>query len=162
MLFRSHGDASVGNALLDWNGQPVMIDLDNFAIGHREWDLILTAVYYDSFGWHSAGEYQEFTRTYGFDIMKWSGYSTLKELSEFLMVTWVITKADESRRVANEANKRIEAIRAGASRKDWAPLLTDWPLRGPGLGRSTRDAPKPGIRDCAAELNDSGGVTSPG
>jgi aminoglycoside phosphotransferase (APT) family kinase protein len=117
-----HGDAGAGNALRDWNDRPVMIDLDNFAIGHREWDLILTAVFYDSFGWHTAEEYEEFARAYGFDIMKWSGYSTLKELSEFLMVTWVVTKADESQRVADEASKRIESIRTGASRKDWAPL----------------------------------------
>jgi hypothetical protein len=99
-----------------------MIDLDNFAVGHREWDLILTAVFYDSFGWHTAGEYEEFARTYGFDIMRWPGYQTLKELSEFLMVTWVITKAEESQRVADEASKRIESLRTGASRKDWAPL----------------------------------------
>jgi aminoglycoside phosphotransferase (APT) family kinase protein len=118
-----HGDAAVGNALRDWNGRPVMIDLDNFAIGHREWDLILTAVYFESFGWHTAEEYEEFARAYGFDIIKWSGYSTLKELSEFLMVTWVITKAGESQSVADEASKRIESIRTGASRREWAPLL---------------------------------------
>jgi aminoglycoside phosphotransferase (APT) family kinase protein len=117
-----HGDAGAGNTLLDWHGRPVMIDLDNFAVGHREWDLILTAVYYDSFGWHTTQEYEEFAQAYGFNIMKWSGYSTLKELSEFLMVTWVITKAGESRRVADEASKRIESIRTGASRRDWAPL----------------------------------------
>lgn len=117
-----HGDAAAGNTLLDWNGQPVMIDLDNFAIGHREWDLILTAVYYDSFGWHTAEEYEEFSQTYGFDVMKWSGYSTLKELSEFLMITWVITKAEESQAVADEASKRIESIRTGAGCRDWAPL----------------------------------------
>jgi len=117
-----HGDAGAGNTLRDWHGRPVMIDLDNFAIGHREWDLILTAVFYDSFGWHTTAEYEEFSQAYGFDIMKWSGYSTLKELSEFLMVTWVITKADESQRVADEASKRIESLRTGASRKDWAPL----------------------------------------
>jgi aminoglycoside phosphotransferase (APT) family kinase protein len=117
-----HGDAGAGNTLRDWNGRPVMIDLDNFAIGHREWDLILTAVYYDSFGWHTTEEYEEFAQAYGFDIMKWSGYPTFKELSEFLMVTWVITKAAESQRVADEASKRIESIRTDASRQDWAPL----------------------------------------
>lgn len=117
-----HGDAGAGNALRDWNGRPVMIDLDNFAIGHREWDLILTAVFYDSFGWHTAAEYEDFARVYGFDIMKWSGYPTLKELSEYLMVTWVITKAGESQQVADEASKRIESMRTGSSRKHWAPL----------------------------------------
>jgi aminoglycoside phosphotransferase (APT) family kinase protein len=117
-----HGDAAIGNALRNWHGQPVMIDLDNFAIGHREWDLILTAVYYDSFGWHTADEYEAFATAYGFDIMKWPGYATLKELSELLMVTWVVTKAGESERVAGEASKRIASIRTGASRRDWAPL----------------------------------------
>lgn len=117
-----HGDAAVGNALRDWNGQPVMIDLDNFAIDHREWDLILTAVYYDSFGWHTKADYEAFAQNYGFDIMKWSGYPTMKELSEFLMVTWVITKSGESQHVADEASKRIEALHTGASRKNWDPL----------------------------------------
>lgn len=117
-----HGDAAAGNTLRDWSGKPVMIDLDNFAIGHREWDLILTAVYYDSFGWHTTAEYEAFVQAYGYDIMKWSGYPTLKELSEFLMVTWVVTKSGESQDVADEASKRIESLRAGTSRKDWAPL----------------------------------------
>ena len=49
-----HGDASVGNVLRDTRGNPVLIDLDGFAIGPREWDLALTAIYYDSFGWHTA------------------------------------------------------------------------------------------------------------
>jgi hypothetical protein len=124
----------------------VMIDLDNFATGHREWDLILTAVYYDSFGWHTAEEYAEFARVYGFDIMKWSGYSTLKELSEYLMITWVITKAAESRRVAEEASKRIESMRTGASRKDWAPLLR---VR---CGGSRGDPPQSRIRGDLVEL----------
>ena len=37
-----------------------MIDLDGFAVGPREWDLALTAIYYDSFGWHTAAEYAAF------------------------------------------------------------------------------------------------------
>ena len=39
-----HGDANVGNVLHDSNGEPVVIDLDGFAIGPREWDLALTAI----------------------------------------------------------------------------------------------------------------------
>jgi aminoglycoside phosphotransferase (APT) family kinase protein len=147
-----HGDAAIGNALRDWDGQPVMIDLDNFAIGHREWDLILAAVYYDSFGWHSKDEYDEFARAYGFDIMKWSGYSTLKEISEFLMVTWVITKAEESQQVADEASKRIESLREGTSRKNWAPLLRV------NCGGSRRDPPQTRIRSALVELHSQGVV----
>jgi aminoglycoside phosphotransferase (APT) family kinase protein len=117
-----HGDASVGNVLHDRLGNPVLIDLDGFAIGPREWDLVLTAVYYDSFGWHTREEYDEFARVYGFDIMQWPGYPALRSIREFLMVTWLIQKAPESDQAATEACKRISALRTGASRKDWQPF----------------------------------------
>lgn len=39
-----HGDVNVGNVLRDRDGNPVVIDLDGFAIGPREWDLVLTAI----------------------------------------------------------------------------------------------------------------------
>jgi aminoglycoside phosphotransferase (APT) family kinase protein len=116
-----HGDASIGNVLQDYRGNPVVIDLDGFAIGPREWDVVLTAMYYDSFGWHTREEYETFVQIYGFDIMTWPGYPVLREIREFLMVTWVIQKAGESEQVAAEARKRIAALRTGASRRDWQP-----------------------------------------
>lgn len=116
-----HGDASVGNVLHDRDGNPVLIDLDGFAVGPREWDLALTAVYYDSFGWHTREEYEAFVRVYGFDIMQWPGYPVMRSVREFLMVTWLVQKAGESDHIAAEARKRIAALRTGASRKDWQP-----------------------------------------
>jgi aminoglycoside phosphotransferase (APT) family kinase protein len=116
-----HGDASIGNVLRDDDGHPVVIDLDGFATGPREWDLALTAIYYDSFGWHTREEYQDFVRVYGYDIMTWPGYPAMRAVREFLMVTWVIQKAAESEQSAAEATKRIAALRTGASRKDWQP-----------------------------------------
>ena len=116
-----HGDASIGNVLRDTNGHPVVIDLDGFAVGPREWDLALTAVYYDSFGWHTRREYQDFVRVYRYDIMTWPGYPVMRAVREFLMVTWVIQKAPESGQAAAEAAKRITALRTGASRQDWQP-----------------------------------------
>ena len=116
-----HGDASVGNVMHDRQGAPVLIDLDGFAVGPREWDLILTAIYYDSFGWHTRQEYEDFARVYGYDIMQWPGYPVLREIREFLMVTWLIQKAAEDARAALEAPRRINALRTGASRKDWEP-----------------------------------------
>ena len=116
-----HGDANVGNVLRDRHGNPVVIDLDGFAVGPREWDLALTAIYYDSFGWHTREEYEDFVRVYGFDIMAWPGYPVMRAVREFLMVTWVIQKAAESEQAAAEAAKRIAALRTGATRKDWQP-----------------------------------------
>jgi Ser/Thr protein kinase RdoA (MazF antagonist) len=116
-----HGDASVGNVLRDSRGAPVLIDLDGFAVGPREWDLVLTAMYYDSFGWHTREDYEDFARVYGYDIRSWGGYPVLREIREFLMVTWLIQKAPEDARAAAEAGKRVAALRTGASRMDWRP-----------------------------------------
>ncbi|TQL96046.1 thiamine kinase-like enzyme [Actinoallomurus bryophytorum] len=116
-----HGDASVGNVLHDREGRPVVIDLDGFAIGPREWDLVLTAMYYDSFGWHTREEYEAFVRVYGFDVMEWPGYSVLRDVREFLMVTWLSQKAPGDERVATEVRKRIVALRTGGAKKDWQP-----------------------------------------
>jgi aminoglycoside phosphotransferase (APT) family kinase protein len=116
-----HGDAGIGNVLHDRQGKPVVIDLDGFTIGPREWDLALTAIYYDSFGWHTRNEYETFVQLYGFDIMQWPGYPVMRAVREFLMVTWIIQQAGESEKLAAEASMRIKALRTGASRKDWNP-----------------------------------------
>jgi Ser/Thr protein kinase RdoA (MazF antagonist) len=117
-----HGDASIGNVLNDAHGHPVVIDLDDFATGPREWDLIQTAIYYDRFGWHTREEYETFTKVYGYDIMQWPGYPMLADIREFIMVTWVIQKAGENGKISAEARKRVDALRTGASRKDWLPF----------------------------------------
>jgi hypothetical protein len=45
----------------------------------------------------------------------------MRAVREFLMVTWIIQKADESERMAAEARKRITTLRTGGSREDWQP-----------------------------------------
>jgi aminoglycoside phosphotransferase (APT) family kinase protein len=116
-----HGDASVGNVIHDATGRPVLIDLDGFAIGPREWDLVLTAMYFDSFGWHTAAEYAAFAEVYGFDVMRWPGYPVLRDVREFLMVTWLSQKADHDEQAAAEVSKRIRSLRTGGSKRDWQP-----------------------------------------
>lgn len=117
-----HGDANIGNVLRSEHGNPVVIDLDDFATGPREWDLIQTALYYDHYGWHTREEYETFVRAYGYDIMKWPGYPVLANVREFIQVTWIIQKAAESNKTADEARKRVKALRSGASRRDWLPF----------------------------------------
>jgi hypothetical protein len=116
-----HGDASVGNVIRDYSGGPVLIDLDGFCVGPREWDLVLTAMYYDSFGWHTEAEYADFVRVYGFDIMRWPGYPVLRDIREFLMVTWLSQKGADDQVAADEVRKRIGSLQSGGSRKDWVP-----------------------------------------
>ncbi|WP_307875016.1 phosphotransferase family protein [Frankia nepalensis] len=117
-----HGDANVGNVLRDGSGRAVLIDLDGFAHGPREWDLVLTAMYADSYGWQSGEEYRAFVDGYGFDVMAWAGYPVLRDIRETMMVIWVGQNVGAEPRAAAEFGKRIAALRLGASRRDWALL----------------------------------------
>ncbi|MFM9446921.1 phosphotransferase enzyme family protein [Streptomyces acidiscabies] len=117
-----HGDFNVGNVLRDAAGCPKVIDLDGFVTGAREWDLMQTAMYYDSFGWHTEAEYADFVDGYGFDVRKWSGYTVLRSVRELLMVTWLSQNAGTDPRAAEEVEKRVQSLRSGGSRRDWAPF----------------------------------------
>jgi hypothetical protein len=112
----------VGNVILDSTGSPVLIDLDSFSVGPREWDLVQTALFYERFGWHTDDEYRLFVETYGFDIMDWSGYSVLADYREVSMTLWLCGKAGSDDGAAAEVRKRVEAIRTCGTRRDWAPF----------------------------------------
>ena len=100
-------------------GVDFLIDLNSFAVGPREWDLIQTALFYDRLGWHTEEEYRTFVEVYGYDVMQWEGYPALANMREIAMTTWLSRKAAESPGAAAEARKRIDAIRTGGSRRDW-------------------------------------------
>ncbi|MFF8928722.1 phosphotransferase enzyme family protein [Streptomyces longwoodensis] len=117
-----HGDFNVGNVLRDAAGCPHVIDLDGFAAGPREWDLMQTAMYYDSFGWHTETEYADFVAGYGFDVREWAGYAVMRSVRELLMVTWLSQNAGANPRAADEVEKRVATLRSGGSRRGWAPF----------------------------------------
>jgi Phosphotransferase enzyme family len=118
-----HGDASIGNIIRrESDGVAILIDLDGFAWGPREWDLVQTAMYFERFGWHTAKEYREFTDAYGFDVMAWPGYPVLRDARELTMVAWLAQNTRESPEIAAEVSKRIDDLRRGDGRRDWAPF----------------------------------------
>ncbi|MDQ0811193.1 aminoglycoside phosphotransferase (APT) family kinase protein [Streptomyces sp. B3I7] len=117
-----HGDANIGNVLRHREGHAVFIDLDGLALAPREWDLILTAIYYDRYGWHTKTEYAEFVHRYGFDLMNWPGYETLADLRELMMVAWVGHQVTSSERAAAEFARRMRSLRTGKDRDQWGPL----------------------------------------
>ncbi|KOV51610.1 aminoglycoside phosphotransferase [Streptomyces sp. AS58] len=114
-----HGDANIGNVLRHRDGHAVLIDLDGLTLAPREWDLILTAIYYDRYGWHSKAEYAEFVHRYGFDLMNWPGYETLADLRELMMVAWIGHQVGTSERYAAEFARRMRSLRTGEGRDSW-------------------------------------------
>lgn len=116
-----HGDANIGNAVRDRDGRATLIDLDGFAVGPREWDLTLTALYYERLGWHTSAEYEDFVRVYGFDVMSWPGYPVMRAIRELIMVTWLAQNMGNGPEIVAEVNKRIADLRAGDGPRDWKP-----------------------------------------
>lgn len=116
-----HGDANVGNLILDRHGRAVLSDLDSFCVGPAEWDLVQTGMFYTRFGWHTAEEYAEFVRAYGRDVTAWSGFEVLADIRELHMVTWLAQNVHDDRAAA-ELAKRIDTMRRGGSRRQWSPF----------------------------------------
>lgn len=114
-----HGDANVGNAIRGRNGGALLIDLDGFSLAQREWDLVLTALYYERLGWHTRTEYESFVYHYGFDLMTWPGYPVLADIRELMMTLWIGHQVGSEPRAEAEFTKRVRAIRTGGDRRDW-------------------------------------------
>ncbi|MGW6456957.1 phosphotransferase [Streptomyces sp. NPDC055078] len=117
-----HGDANVGNALRDRSRRPLLIDLDGFSLGQREWDLVLTSLYYERFGWHTRTEYESFVHHYGFDLLNWPGYPVLADLRELKMTLWLGHQVTTDPRSAEEFTRRVRTLQTGGSRRDWQPF----------------------------------------
>lgn len=116
-----HGDANVGNTLVDSAGVARLADLDSFCVGPPEWDLLLTALFYQRFGWHTAIEYSDFVAAYGRDILTWPGFRVLADLRELLMVSWLAQNVHDSAS-ASELGRRIEIMRLDGDRRSWKPF----------------------------------------
>jgi aminoglycoside phosphotransferase (APT) family kinase protein len=116
-----HGDANVGNLILDRHDRAVLSDLDSFCTGPREWDLALTAMFYSRFGWHTREEYDAFVRAYGYDVLQWSGFDVLADVRELLMVGWLAQNA-RADKVADELSRRLDTMRNDGPRTGWRPF----------------------------------------
>jgi hypothetical protein len=50
------------------------------------------------------------------------GYPVLRDIREFLMVTWLSQKDADDEKAAAEVRKRIASLRSGGKRRDWLPF----------------------------------------
>jgi Ser/Thr protein kinase RdoA (MazF antagonist) len=112
-----HGDAHTNNLLTD-RGQVVLLDFESSAVGPREWDLLPSAIGVERYG-RPEQQYQEFARTYGFDVRSWAGYPMLREVRELTMTTWIMQNIGESPAVAAEFAVRVASLRERDSGRAW-------------------------------------------
>jgi aminoglycoside phosphotransferase len=117
-----HGDAHLGNVMLTSAQGPVLIDFENVGIGHREWDLSMTATAYVTAGWLTDEDYSLFAETYGYDVMQWVGFDVLRQVHEIKMTTWLMQNVNNSAEIAKEFDTRMRAIRSGHSDVAWKPF----------------------------------------
>lgn len=115
-----HGDAHVGNVLTTKRGANVLIDLDAVSRGHREWDLVPTAVSRLRFQADPAS-IEDFTAVYGFDLLKWNGWPTLRRLRELYMTSWLMSVAN-SRARREEAEHRLRCLAENDEQATWHPV----------------------------------------
>ncbi len=119
---RSTGTPTSATCCKAHDGHAVLIDLDSFCSGTREWDLVLTSLYYERFGWHTGAEYESFVYHYGFELMNWPGYPVLADIRELMMTLWLGAQVGDEAEVGRGVRTRVRAIRTGGSRRDWRPF----------------------------------------
>jgi Ser/Thr protein kinase RdoA (MazF antagonist) len=115
-----HGDANRKNAIRGRDGSAVLLDLERFSLGPREWDLVVPAVY-QRLGWYTDAEYDAFVEAYGWDVRAWTGFPQLAALREFRMTAWLLSRLTREPHLKPEAARRIASLRAPDSLRSWTP-----------------------------------------
>ncbi len=113
-----HGDAHLGNLVAGPKG-PVLCDFDSTCLGPPEWDLTPVPVGLQRFG-GSRGAVRAFSRHYGFDVTKWSGFSVLREVRELKLATSVLPILRSNPHVVPELRKRLASVRTGDTSAEWS------------------------------------------
>ncbi|MEU0469696.1 aminoglycoside phosphotransferase family protein [Amycolatopsis sp. NPDC006131] len=117
--FVLHGDAWQGNVAVPENGQPILLDLEAFSIGPRQWDLVQIAVDYTDFARLTDADYKSFLTAYGDDdITETPEFRTLADIQELRWVAFAASKAASNPNAAHEARHRIACLR-GKKPRPW-------------------------------------------
>ena len=114
-----HGDAHGGNILHDPHGRLIVLDLERFGLGPREWDLSLSATYHCRLGWWSVEKYESFVSAYGSDVRDSPIFGTLCDTHELQMTTWLAQRYGESPAIATEVQERIACLRDADRPRRW-------------------------------------------
>ncbi|CCA59006.1 MULTISPECIES: phosphotransferase family protein [Streptomyces] len=116
-----HGDAWTGNCAVIKGPfrRAVLLDYERTSLGPPEWDLTSTAIEVDTFGSLSAEKYRVFCDQYGYDVMDWAGYPTLRGIRELRLVTFALQIADLDPSARSEAHGRVDCLRGRRGPRPW-------------------------------------------
>lgn len=114
-----HGDAHARNLMREANGQIKLIDFEDFCHGPREWDVAVEAIRHRALGWVSDDDYQSYVAEYGFDVLGWAGFRTLRAARELNMTTWLAQRLGQDADIDAEIRQRIADLRDDQSTRHW-------------------------------------------
>ncbi|GHE81061.1 aminoglycoside phosphotransferase [Amycolatopsis deserti] len=119
-----HGDAWQGNVAVPDDGRPILLDLEAFAIGPKQWDLVQIAVDYTDFARLTDADYKAFLTAYGDnDITETPEFRTFADIQELRWVAFAASKAASNPDAAREAQHRIACLQGEESRPwTWSAL----------------------------------------
>ncbi|MGC4885708.1 phosphotransferase family protein [Micromonospora sp. DT227] len=113
-----HGDAHMENLLVAAGGREAFVDLETVCIGPPEWDLTLTALYYEC-GWFPDKDYADFVQTYGFDVRLSPSWSELRLARMLRMTLWLAQSAGNDVQRQRQMRHRIDTLRDGTAPTGW-------------------------------------------
>ncbi|WP_435970213.1 phosphotransferase family protein [Streptomyces sp. Qhu_M48] len=113
-----HGDAWPGNLVRTPDG-PLLMDLERFSLGPTDWDLVSTAVRWQTTGAVTTGEYQHFCKVYGRDVTTAGHYRLLAGARELRMVSYAAQHATSHPEWASQAQHRVDCLRGRKGSRPW-------------------------------------------
>ncbi len=96
-----------------------LIDFEDFCHGPREWDVAVEAVRHRALGWVSESDYRSYVEQYGFDVIDWSGFPTVRAARELNMITWLAQRLRQAPEIDAEVRQRISDLRDNQSARQW-------------------------------------------
>ncbi len=117
-----HGDAHARSLMRSTNGTIKLIDFDDFCHGPREWDVAVEAVRHRALDWVSESDYRSYVEEYGFDVIDWPGFRTVRAARELNMTTWLAQRLGQETEIDTEVRQRISDLRDDQSTRHWRPF----------------------------------------
>jgi Phosphotransferase enzyme family len=113
-----HGDAWIGNFVTTAAG-PVMVDLERFAYGPPEWDLVSVGLSSITLGTHPPGDWHEFCVHYGRDVTRWDGFNVLRDIREIRKALFGLPPEKWDSALAVQARYRLACLRGRHGPRPW-------------------------------------------